>query len=501
MADSVIDFAGLDVAASAGDTSTTTVDSTSTVDTTTVDSGTTDTAEADKTSTDETGSEGKETKQQYNSDGSPKEAKAEAAKIEDLPGTEKTPQEIRKALKALRDSDPAHAAAVKQLHGSYERWEAAKGVFPGGVKEMQQAKEFLDLVGGHEGYEKLQSTVQAAEASDQKLYDPAQSASLIEDVVADLKQQGKLENLGTLTSAMLDAAKANDEKGYYKSFAPHFLAGLEEVNIPGAIEGLVNVFADPDLASTDPAKASAAQARAISAAKGIADGMKKWYGDLEASHKKAKESEVSPERLKLDEERKAFLKQQEDFKTNQTKEFQNSVAKACESVNNKTLGTELGPFLKMPFFKGFGRENLIPLGNTIKQNLYATLKADSAYQAQMKAMWGAKTPDRAKIEEYHKARVASIAKDLVRDTVQKMYPGYAKGGAAAGRVAAAEEKKEATAKAGAAADVDTASGKATYVAQKPKWEAIDWDKDPKQLLYITGKAYLKGSGKLVTWRR
>lgn len=475
------------------------LDSTSTTDTTTVETDVTtpetdsEAAAAALNTTDSKTTDGakKETKTQYNSDGSPKtETKTEE---EDLPGTEKTPQEIRKALKSLRDADPAHAQAVKQLHGAFERWEAAKAIYPGGVNEMRQAKEFIDLIGGNEGYEKLTGTVAAAEASDAKLYDPAQNASLIEDVVADLKAQGKLENLGTLSAAMLDAAKTNDEKGYYKTFAPHFLEGLQTVNMPGAIGGLVKALQDPD-----PAKA-------VAAAKEIADGLSNWYKNLESDNKKTKEAVLSPERKQLEDDRKAFLKQQEDFKTNQSTEFQNSVAKVCESTNNKLLGAELGPFLKMPFFKGFGRENLSPLGNTIKQNLYATLKADVAYQAQMKAMWGSKTPDRGKIEEYHRARVESISKDIVRDTVQKMYPGYAKGGAAAGRVAAAGEKKVVTAKADEKAKVNTAAGVATYVAQKPKWESIDWDKDPKQLLYITGKAYLKGVGKepgrLVTWRK
>ena len=152
----------------------------------------------------------------------------------------------------------------------------------------------------------------------------------------------------------------------------------------------------------------------------------------------------------------------------------------------------------MPFFKSFSRENFIPLGNTIKADLYEDLKADKAYQAQMKAMWGAKTPDRAKITEYHKAKVEAIADRIVRTAVQKMYPGYAKGGSAAGRVAAVEAKKTAQAKVETAA---AASGKPIYVAAKPAWDSIDWDKDPKQHLFIAGKAYLKGSGKLVTWRK
>lgn len=493
MSDSVIDFAGLDsaVAANTEAVETTAVDST-VVDTTEVDTAAKE-APVDKA----VDASKKEAKQQYNSDGSPKETKVEEVD-DDLPGSDKTPQEIRSLLKTMRDADPKNIAAVKQLHGAFERWEAAKAIYPGGVNEMRAAKEFQDLVGGHEGLDKLQGTVAAAEASDAKLYDPAQSASLIEDVVADLKAQGKLENLGSLTSAMLDAAKANDEKGYYKSFAPHFIAALEMVNLPGAIEGIVKALGDPSLADADPAKSAAAAVNAVKAAKGIADGLKTWYKDLDSENKKTKESVVSPERKQLDQDRATFLKQQEDFKTNQTTEFKNSVAKSCESVNNKTLGADLAPFLKMDFFKGFGRENLVPLGNTIKANLFATLKADNAYQAQMKAMWSAKTPDRAKIEEYHKARVASISRDIVRDTVQKMYPGYAKGGAAAGRVAAAAAKKDAVTK---VEEKAVATGKPIYVAQKPAWDKIDWDKDPKQLLYITGKAYMKEGGKLVTWRK
>jgi hypothetical protein len=441
----------------------------------------------------------KEAKQQYNSDGTPKEAVSAGA--EDLPGTEKTPAEIRQALKALRDSDPKHAAAVKQLHGAFERYEAVKAIFPGGVNEIKQAKEFLDLVGGHEGLESLQGVKAAAEASDAKLYDPEKNAELISDVVADLKAQGKLENLGNLTSSILDAAKEHNETGYWKAFAPHFLGGLVEVNIPGAFSGMEKALSDPDLASADPAKAAAAMAKALPEMKKISGDLSKWYKEIEANNQKTKDAVVSPERKQLDADRAAFLKDQESFKSNQTTEFKNSVAATCEKHNNKSLGTQLKDFLRMPFFQGFGRENLMPLGNTIKATLYDTLKSDHAYQAQMKAMWSAKTPDRAKIEEYHSARVDSISAEIVRSTVQKMYPGYAKGGAAAGRIAAKDAKTTAVAKTNAVVDKNTAAGKATYVAAKPVWESIDWDKDPKQLLYITGKAYLKAGGRLVTWRK
>ena len=80
-----------------------------------------------------------------------------------------------------------------------------------------------------------------------------------------------------------------------------------------------------------------------------------------------------------------------------------------------------------------------------------------------------------------------------------MYPDHAKGGSAAGRVAAANQKKEAVVKADAAA---VSTGQPQYVAVKPK--NLNREMDPKQLLEIAGKGYIpngKGGWRLVTWRK
>ena len=152
----ILDFSGLDSAVTAAPVVDTPVVETPAAETPAADSGTPTEPVA-----------GKEKAQQYNSDGTPVE-KTAPEEDDTKEFGEKTPQEVRKALKAFRDSNPANATMVKQLHGAYERYEAAKAIFPGGVKEIQQAKEFLDLVGGHEGYERLQGTVAAAEASEGK---------------------------------------------------------------------------------------------------------------------------------------------------------------------------------------------------------------------------------------------------------------------------------------------------------------------------------------------
>lgn len=421
---------------------------------------------------------------ELNADGTPKEKSAA-----DLPGTEATPHNVRQALKALRDTDPKNASVVKELHGAYERWAAAKAVFPKGVAEMQEAKEFIETVGGHEGFEKMRDTVAAIEASDTLLY--AGDAQLTAQIVEDLKGQGKLDALGKIAPSFLDAVKENDPKGYAAAIAPHFLSGLQSAEVPQVFDAVT-----ASLAKGTP--------EGYAEAKRIIDGASAWYKNLQSQAEKAKTDAVNPDRLKLEEDRKTFLKEQEAFKTNQTQEFKNGVAKESQSGDNRTLGKHLGVFLKAPYFKEFSRDSLQPLAREIQNSLWGTLKADKNYQAQMAALWGAKSPDKAKLLEYHRQKVDSISERIVRSAVQTMYPGYAKGGTAVARVAAVAGKKATDAKVTAQS---IATGKPVYVAQKPSWDALDMehkDKNGKpdaQLLFIAGKGYMKGSNRFVTWRK
>lgn len=415
--------------------------------------------------------EGAEGAHETNPDGTPK-AKADALTDEKSP----IPGKVREQLKAWRDADPENkeaAAAVKTLHNSYERWEASKAIFPKGISEMKQAASFIKEVGGHEGWAATQESLAQVEASDQLLYEG--SPDLISNVVEDLKAAGKLDSLGKMAPSFLDAVKQNDPEGYYKAFAPHLLSGLREAGVPSVINSLARALSSGDTAQ----------------AKSLVAGVATWFNKLNDRTESEKTDPLAAERKKLADERTSF-------ESGKVKEAQTAIASSLEKSNNSILGSELKGYLKSPFFKAFSRENLVPLGNQIKSDLYATLKADKVYQTQMKALWAAKTPDRAKIAEYHTNKLKDIAALTVRNAVQRLYPGYARGGSAAGRVASAEAKKAADTKANAQA---VATGKPQYVAVKPKWEEIDWTKDPKEYLYIAGKAYLRGSGKLVTWRR
>jgi hypothetical protein len=502
MSDAMIDFASLDSAA-ADTTVDTTVD-TSAADTTTdstVDAATTDSAETAVDST-----EGKET-ETHKADGSertPEEVeefkKTAAAKVASDKELEGTPANVRSALKTLK-ADPKNAAVVKELHGSYERWQAAKQIFPKGVAEMTEAKAFIDSVGGPEGYQKSQDMIEAVLATDELLY--AADARLWDNVIEDLKSSGHPEALGQLAPSFLAKLKVTDSDAFYNTTIPVVAEAMKEIHMDSFVKQFNEAINEKD----STGKVTPNVAKVTELIKGLTD----WYTDLDKDAKARTAAPAdTPERKKFLAEKAEFEKTKTTAAAEERKKTELGIAEECDKHNNRSLGKVLGGFLKMPFFKDFPYETKVDLGNGIKDRLYAALKADKAYQTQMAAMWKSKTPDRAKMLQYHQAKVDSIATDIVTKTIQNRYPGYAKGGSSAGKAAVVAAKKVDATKA-AAASVST--NKPIYVATRPenlireplKVGGRDYSTSDLITLQISGKGFVKttdGKGvKFVTWRK
>jgi len=492
MAESVIDFAGLDASAAAA------TEPTPEVEETVVES-----AEPGVESSESTEVEGGEEK----TDDSTEEGGSKSGEKTTTKATDKaaagdgkvTPDSISKLLKGLKDANPANASAAKVLRDSYFGEQAYRKEFPT-VQEARQAKEFIAAVGGVEGWENAQNLITNIQETDALVHsgDP----QVWENIVEDLKSEGKIDALPKLASGGLDILKKESPDQFEEVFAPHFVDALDQVNMPKAISSLEKYTGILEKELTDAQYAGGKNG--LGALKTIIGDMKEWITDLKKQQETKKESatKVDPEREKFLKEKEAFNKEKADREAADVKTFKEGVAKECDSYSNKTLGSALKPFLKMPFFKDFPRETLVDLGNGIKERLYQYLENDSAYQIQMKGQWKQKSPDKGKIMEFHKTKLDAIAKEIVENTIKQRYPGYAKGGSAAGRVAAAAQKKETATKA-AAQSVST--GKPIYVATKPQ----NLVRDPNlvknwEMLEITGKGYVKGTDgkmKFVTWRR
>ena len=471
MADSLVDFAGLEATAAAAAPA----------------AGSDSNVQAPPDTTENTGADNSEVKAGEGAEHTEGKEGAESeqgdkAKVDALDDAKSpTPQNVRQALKAWRDSDPENkenSAVVKELHNAYERKLAYDAEFKGGVMEARKTTAWLkEISGGQGGLQAAQSSWAAAQeqltqiqATDELLYEG--SPELISNIVEDLKSEGKIDALGKMAPAFLDALKQNDKKGYYDTVSAILPEALREAEVDVALNA---AFASID---KDPARAKA-----------LLKGIGTWFSNLENKSAEAKRKELDPERQALQKEKQAF-------ETQKVTERTNGIAKEAETLSNKVLGNELKAFLKEPFFKQFSRENLKPLGHSIKQSMYDMLKADKAYQAQMKAMWAAKNPDRAKIVEYHKAKLESIAAETVRASVERMYPNY-RSGAVAGKAAEAKAK----AAAGQRAAATSSPTKPVFVAVKPKLTDIDWSADPREYHHIAGRAKLLKSGTWVTWRR
>jgi hypothetical protein len=499
MADALVDFASLDSAVETPAVETPAVETSSEVETPAVETP------AEEIETPATDSKETET---HNADGTEKTAEeqeafktAAAAKTTPEKALEATPANIRTALKAMRDADPKNAGVVKELHGAFERWNAAKGIFPKGVTEMQEAKAFIDSVGGPEGYQQMQMQIDAVTATDELLY--AADPKLWDNVIEDIKSSGHPEALGALAPSFLGKLKEHDRDAYYNTTIPVVAEAMKEVHMDSFVSQFNSALTEKnDKGETVPniAKISA-----------LVKSVTEWYEDLDKDAKARTTTPTdTPERKKFLAEKTAFEKTRTEAAKEDRKKYEEGVAEECDKHNNTSLGKVFRGFLKMPYFKDFPYETKVDLGNGIKDRLYSALKSDKAYQIQMSAMWKQKTPDRAKMIQYHQAKVDSIATDIVTATIQNRYPGYAKGGSAAGKAAAAVEKKTA---ATTAATQSVASGKPIYVASRPenlvrepiKVGGKEYSASDLVTLQIMGRGYVKtpdGKGfKFITWRK
>lgn len=413
-------------------------------------------------------------------------------------GTDASIVEQRAALKALKELDGGkYANVVKSLHGAAERWAAAKELLGSGTEGgVNGLKTYLAEIGvktlpeARAAIGTYNEAIQAVTATDELLY--AADPTLSVNVYEDMKAQGKEGMYGKVVSNFINHLKEADNDAYYNQVAkPLVLAGMDEVGLDKALNNLHTALVAGD---TDKAKA-------------ITKDIARFYNDLR--NEQSEKAKISRERQALDQARAEGTKAEQ---AKATKEFETSVATDCEKTNNIRLGKSLGGFLRLPFFKDFPRETLVDLGNGIKENLYARLHADKTYQNTMTAMWKAKptAENRAKMVQFHQSKLEEISDEVVRSTVQKRYPGYAKGGMAAGKAAAAVEKKAAAAKAGAAS---VSTGKPIYVASRPenlirtdiKVGGRSYTSNDLQVLQISGKGFVKsGDGKsvrFITWRK
>jgi hypothetical protein len=380
------------------------------------------------------------------------------------------PDAIRKALRAWRDSSPENAEVARKLNYIVGHEQGYTKVFPK-VEEARQAKFVLDSVGGAEGIATLQSTLKSVNETDQLLYngDPR----VLDNILEDMKREGKLDAFGKLASPFLDKLKSTDEKAYYSALRPHFFQGIVDSGLPDVLDGLEAALGNQVDGKPSPN---------VETIKGLVAEMRKWLSGLNKSVKTVKDPE-------LESRRQAFEKEQSDFRSQQSKAFQNEVNTDWNHINNMELGSALKPYLKLPFAKNWTDATKKSVANEIMSTFLADLKGDKAYQMQMDAYWSDAKPDKSKILELHKGKTKLIAARVVKDVLDARYPGFSS-------VKGAPVKP--TAKPNAAPATAT-TAKPIYQTTMPKNEDVDWDKTSDNL-YATGR-FFDRRGAFRTWSK
>jgi hypothetical protein len=380
------------------------------------------------------------------------------------------PDAIRKALKAMRDSSPENAPIARKLNDIVGREGAYRAVFPK-VADAKQAKFLLESIGGGEGLTNLQNTIKSVNETDQLLY--TGDGKVVKNLYEDMKAAGHPEALGKLASPFLDHLKEVDEKAYFSALRPHFFQGIVDSGLPDVLDGLEAALSNQVDGKPSPN---------LEAVKGLVSEMRKWFSGLDKSIKTTKDPE-------LDQRRQAFEKEQSEFRSQQTKAFQGDVNAEWNRVNNQVLGAALKPYLALPFAKNWTDATKKSVAREITSTLTQELSADKAYQAQMDALWSEAKPDKSKIINFHKSKLDIIGKRIVKDVLDARYPGFSTVKGAAPAKPAAKPAAQAQ-----------ATGKPIYQTSKPKWEDVDFERDPNKLLYITGRFFDK-RGVLRTWNQ
>lgn len=449
------------------------------------------------------------------------DAKVDEEAAKEFDGTSPS---MSKVLTALKAQNPTVA---KELRDAFFGHQAFKKEFET-VGAAREAKVFMEMVGGgdftkaNESWEAQKQTIADIEASDAQVINA--DPQILENVYEDLKAAGKEENFYKLGGHFLDNMKAKNSQQYAEVLKPHLAAEMEvsgwgkDVEILRSwIPELAKFYNNPDNKAVLDANPELAKAFYNIGLLSNAQSSR-WTKLSDEVKQKGETAKTStPEMEALKKERAAFEQEKTTRSQEETKAFQTTVATEADRYSNTALGKELASYLKMPFFKGMPQDDgkgghakwKTDLGVGIKQALYKALEDDNAYQAYMKQAWAAKKPDAARIKSFHSTKLDAIAADVVREVVERRYPGYAKGGSAAGRVAAQTAKTE---KSDKAATASVQSGKPIYVAVKPKdlvrqpirVAGKDYSTGDLTTLEIAGKGFVKsiaGKVKLVTWRK
>lgn len=393
----------------------------------------------------DTGAESEESGQDSAQTGETVERGAEEAQTQEDGRT--IPPDLRKHFAELKAQNPA---LYKKLKGLYFAEREFRNHFPGGPQEVLKLKEFVDTVGGEEGWQGVQDTLQGWEELD------------------GLYSNGSPEFVDRI---------ANSDPEAFSAMVPKALERWAELDKDNYDHVMARVVANTINAS--PIGEIYRALQATDETKALAEKLASWYNGIQELSSKVPEKKVDPERQKFEREKAEWEeKKQGEFREKVGQELQSFYVSGLES----NLGNE---------FKARNR-NFSQLKTADSETYWAMM--NDAYGRIRQALQGDKTFT-SKFESLLKEGNGQAAVKLTRSRVERLMPEIAKKTYKVFNLGTTtQQKKEQQQTNQQRANVPPQ----TKLARQPQPEEIDWNRTNSGMI-LDGKAFLKGRKELVTF--
>jgi hypothetical protein len=378
------------------------------------------------------------------------------------PPKEMLPGEIVRAIKEMKGANPQHATALAKLRDAYFSTQAYKGIYRT-VEDAKVAKAWIDAVGGFDGINYLQrlndrmtEIDEMIERGDTRAFDEMASASP--------------EGFKKLAAHGLRMLQRMDVNAYQQALLGPIVETLESSGVNGALARALE-----ELRSATPDGVARAQ-RELAALAG-------WVKSLQEAEAGIRNRYQDPKLHEL-EQREASVREQQG---NMLKEH---VKRDLTAYMNVSVRQSVQPLIRD---RGLTAQAVDDLVNGAMDEIVRNLGENKFYQTSMRSLLAKR--DIGRIVDFAKAQIDQVRHKSVQSVWSRRYS----------TAAPARQTKPAGTANGAGTNNQPASSAAPNdkpipIARKPAPHEIDWAKDPDRLLYIAHRAYLKGSGKLVTWK-
>lgn len=362
---------------------------------------------------------------------------------------------IRDAVKSFSDANPQMAPHLKTMMNDALRYKAMTEAFPD-VDTARSVKAALEAAGGVEGLTKLSALQDFVEDINSK-WDSGDPAAL--DTIFEDGGEGAVK---ILPHYMNRAEKANPQ-AFGTAIKPHLVRNLESANFVGTVSGILRTLNS----GGDPKQVLAQVTDAV-------ESMAEWFQGQKREAEKTNLDSLEPERAK-------FAERETALADREYKQFEGEVNAEVRPHMTSEFSKHMKPYaaalnaLPERMRQNVAKEWMEELGKAFGKD----------YNKQISTAMKSRNRNKAAIANIAKTRISAVSEAVTKKIVAdyKLSPGKP----------APKPKTDA----GGAAPASTTAIK---VNERPADSQIDWDKDPDRMLFITGKAYLKGSGKLVKWR-